>query len=299
VSDCTVNKLAKAYKAARIVEDCAVNTLEVDRKGCVALGAMGVKRLSQLRMKRILKHQELRKQQGVSICTLNAETAALKRMLKWGIANGVCAETAELKRVVNSKRLRDKHEPQRRAFKIEKVRSLLEHTPAQWLPLFQLYLCTGLRRAEALELPWSEVGDNVINLPGERTKTGVGRAVLLGPRMAAMLAARPRAGEYVFPNPSTGKPYDLPAPGDAMKAAAKKAGWSDLDGLSPQTLRRTFASIAYTESGKDELLVGVLLGHKHKGKTLAGDAYIQVDEEELRPCVAKVERVMLGNPTYP
>jgi len=294
MADCTITKLAAAYKGARVVEKCAPNTLEVDRKGCVALRVMGVKRVSQLRMQHILKHRELRTEQGVSICTLNVETEAMKRMMRWGIANGVCAETRPLKLVVNSKRLKDRHLPPRRAFTIEEVRSLLHHTPAHWLPLFRLYLCTGMRRAEALELPWSEVAGDVINLSGERTKTGRGRTVLLGPRMASMLAAHPRDGGYVFPAPRTGKPYGLPAPGNAMKAAAEKAGWADLGGLSPQTLRRTFATIAYHEGEKNELLVGALLGHKKKGTTLAGEAYIQVAAEELRPCVEKVEAVMLG-----
>lgn len=60
----------------------------------------------------------------------------------------------------------------------------------------KLILHTGVRRAEAFELPWSEIADLAVNgrwvIPGSRTKNGQELALPLPDKMIAMLLGTPR-----------------------------------------------------------------------------------------------------------
>jgi integrase len=286
VTACTIDKMAAAYIAAR--RDRAANTRAIDAKAWAALRGMPVKRVSQLTLQHVDTHVARRREGGASARTINMELDAAKLMISWAISRGMC----ESNPLAEWKPLRRRPVREKRAFKLEEVHSLLRYMPDEWKLLFRVYLCTGMRRGEALGLPWSEVDleEAVITLGRSRTKTREKREVVLGPRIVDMLAALPRVSEYVFVNPRTGRPYNAMSPGRAMKKAAERAGWADLTALTPHALRRSFATIAW-KTGADKTLVGKLLGHKG---TLAEDAYIQVPLDDLRASAVKVEALILG-----
>ena len=66
-------------------------------------------------------------------------------------------------------------------------------------------ILTGCRPSEIRNLRWSELDEagRVVDLP--ETKTGR-RTIYLGTAAAAIVATRPRIGEYVFPGKAAGKP---------------------------------------------------------------------------------------------
>ncbi len=290
----TLDDIWTACRESRVAEKRRANTLEIDRKGYIALASMmeGLKSVSELTIQHLAKHIARRVEEGKSHRTINIEVGAAQQVLKWAVEWEMCKSTPRLKRVLKRKPLEKRRVRKYRALNLAEVHSLLLHIPEQWRLLFQVYLCTGMRRGEALDLPWAEVDpeEAVINLGAERTKTRAGRVVLLGPRIVSMLAALPRSSDYVFANPQTGKPYDVSMPGRVMQKTARDAGWLKREYLSPHTLRRSFATIAW-EAGADKTTVGELLGHKG---TLAEESYIQVPLDTLRAEAAKVEALVLG-----
>ena len=64
--------------------------------------------------------------------------------------------------------------------------------------IVKLLVLTGARREEITQLRWDEIDGAVINLPGERTKTGEPRRVPLSKPALEILAGVPRNGAEVF-----------------------------------------------------------------------------------------------------
>jgi len=291
MEDTTISDIVKAYTKSR-ERLCAANTRKIDDKGYAAIAeivkAEKITMTSELTMQHAERHMAWRNTAGKSPRTINIEMGSAKRMFDWAVQEKMC-ESNPLKGWKNSK---DHGVRERRKFSPAEVHELLANVDDSWLPLMQLFVCTGMRRCEALELEWAEVRLEraIIRLPRERTKTGEPRNVILGPRMVEMLRVLPRLGKFVFANPETGKPYVVLTPGRKMKSAARRAGWTDLSGVSPQTFRRTFANDVYHRT-HDTVLVDTLLGHKGD---LNKQCYVEADEADLREQAAKVEAVMLG-----
>jgi integrase len=62
----------------------------------------------------------------------------------------------------------------------------------------KLLMLTGQRRGEISHLRWSEVGDDVLELPAARMKGGQSHAVPLSTQAATIIADMLKAGDYVF-----------------------------------------------------------------------------------------------------
>ena len=122
----------------------------------------------------------------------------------------------------------------------------------------RMLLLTGLRREEISQLKWTELGDDFIRLPGERTKTGEPHTVPLAPAALKLLAAMPRMGEYVFT--STGK-------GPIQAWSQSKAKIDKASGVADwriHDLRRS-VSTGMNELGVAPHIVESVLGHKIGG----------------------------------
>src|SRR6516162_8182347 len=59
-------------------------------------------------------------------------------------------------------------------------------------PMFQMLILTGARRTEIAALRWSEIKDDTIILPRERTKSGEVHSIPLAPQALAILNQLPR-----------------------------------------------------------------------------------------------------------
>jgi integrase len=290
MADCSITEITEAYMEFR-EHRYAEKTLEVDRKACAALLGMDVDRVSDLTIRHADRYVERRYGEGMSPRTINMELGGIKRIIKWAIPREMCEETKTLTFFLEKKPQDDHGVREKRAFTIEEVHELMPRIPEQWRTLMHLYLLTGVRRAEGLFLTWAEVDlkAEVIKLSDVRTKTRTARKVYLGPRMLSLLSKMEQIGEYVFPNPETGKPHDISSPGKVMKAAAKRAGWSDLGGVSPHRWRYTFITVAL-ENGMERQDVSKLAGHEG----VITDNYYKPSDKHMCEKAKMVEEWILG-----
>ena len=103
-------------------------------------------------------------------------------------------------------------------------------------PMYQLLVLTGARLAEIAELRWSEIKDDVIELAGDRTKSGQEHTIPLPDVALNILAAIPHFCPYVF---STNRKRPVSGFSKSKATLDKRAAipeWRTHD------LRRTMAS---------------------------------------------------------
>lgn len=136
------------------------------------------------------------------------------------------------------------------------------------LAALRLMLMTGFRRSEALGLRFDWLDPHAIKFPdtkcGPQTRA-VGAAVL-------ELIAAQRVGDdqiYVFPSDRTDGHLV-----EVVKTLRRACSLARLDGVTPHTLRHTFASVA-ADQGFTELTIAGLLGHATMGVT---QRYIHLDK---------------------
>ncbi len=115
--------------------------------------------------------------------------------------------------------------------------------------LFRFILQTGLRRSEALNLRWADVGDGAITVRGKGGKT---RTVPLNDE-AERILARPRAGAYVFDVPGRASDSILKRLHAIISEKAEVRFHTHL-------LRHAFAT-RLLAAGVDIITIGELLGH--------------------------------------
>jgi integrase len=139
--------------------------------------------------------------------------------------------------------------------------------------LVKMLILTGCRRNEIAELFRDELGDDAIELPGERTKNGVAHKVPLTAAMRQVLKACPKTGKFVING------LDRPLTGFSKPKKALNDGVKD---WRLHDLRRTMA----TGMGKLGILprvieaclnhvVGGVVGtyQRHKYETEKADAF--------------------------
>ena len=162
---------------------------------------------------------------------------------------------------------------------------LFEASGESLKPLLLVAFDTGMRLREILDLHWNQVDltEGVIRLlPGD-TKAEDARTVLLTERVLEALRALPRGlpGVAVFPNPSTGAPWQ-----DIRKAFRRAVTKANLEGLWFHDLRRSFVTRA-RKLGVSESVVMRMSGHRTRA---VFDRYNVVDEKDLREAVRVLEK---------
>lgn len=170
----------------------------------------------------------------------NREVSALKnlynRCLEWGLYEGINPAIGIKLRKEPQQRLRYlEHEEESR---------LLEHCTEPLRSLLIVAINTGLRiESEALVLKWQDVDlrRKLLTVPAAYAKSGKTRTIPLNRRALAVLHELKSSAlsEYVF-HDRVGEPYYTML--DKPFAAALKAAKLDGTGITPHTMRHTFAS---------------------------------------------------------
>ncbi|WP_237452257.1 site-specific integrase [Qipengyuania algicida] len=148
------------------------------------------------------------------------------------------------------------------------------------LNITRLWILTGCRRQEIVELKWDEVDFERGLMRLADTKTGQSVRPLSG-ATAAMLRsiARTDGSDYVFPADS-GEGYFQGTKKLWPKIVAK-AGLKD---VTPHTLRHTIGAIA-TSSGEALAMTGAILGHANMRSTMI---YAHIDYDPMKQAADRV-----------
>jgi integrase len=129
-----------------------------------------------------------------------------------------------------------------------------EKAPQPFHALVRFILLTGARRAEANEMPWSEIKGGVWTLPPERNKTKIELVRPLSQAAQGVLESLPRVegGSFVFSGRDSR--LHLTTPTLTLKAATGTSGWRVHD------LRRT-ARTLLSRAGVNADIAERCLGH--------------------------------------
>jgi integrase len=140
----------------------------------------------------------------------------------------------------------------------------------------RLYLLTGARRREILDLKWSEVDlERGVLFLGD-SKTGPKTLVLSAPAID-VLKSIPRVGKYVIASESAGSPEEKPR-ADLNKPWRAVLKRSKLENVRLHDLRHSFASVGVGNS-MGLPIVGKLLGHTQAATTAR---YAHLDTDPLK-----------------
>ncbi len=192
--------------------------------------------------------------EGRSKLTCNRYLQLLKRMFNVAIEEGYAEENP----VTKVKLYSEKDTQKERILSEAEEKKLLEACSDHLKPIIAVALNTGMRRAEILNLQWSQVDFKARRIKVERTKSGRVRYIPMNePLLSELCRLKSGGGQspHVFTNPRTGKQYiDMKT---SFKGACRRA---NIEGLRFHDLRHTFAS-RLVEKGADIETVRNLLGH--------------------------------------
>lgn len=242
-------------------------------------GFLGRHRIADLSAWHVEEYQAKRLEDGRKARTINCEVATLRQVLLWAAEHKKCAAPPRIEMLPLEQA--DRYIPTP-----EEVGLLVDHLPEPVSSLVLTLALTGCRWSEARALRWEDFDPNSREFRirqnaarGLKTKQSR-RAIPLTAEVIERLERLPRATEWVFPSPRTGRPYDTI--GKTIDRAVNRAGI--MDGakpakISPQVLRRSFAT---WQAGRrvPEHVLQRLLGHK-PGSRVTGAYYVMAQDPEL------------------
>jgi integrase len=137
------------------------------------------------------------------------------------------------------------------------------------LAAIRFLLMTGFRRMEglALERAWLNDEEGSVGFPD--TKSGAQTRVI-GRAAVDLLQTLPQSGSRFFFPADSGEGHFV----GVVRVLDRVCAMARLEGITPHTLRHTFASVA-GDLGFSELTIAALLGHSARGVT---QRYIHIDE---------------------
>ncbi len=208
---------------------------------------------------------------------VDRELACLKHMftkaIEWGMTKENSAKPVKLFR---------KTRQRERFLSQEEIARLLAHLPPHQQAMMQYALLTGSRKANVLNLKWSQVdlSHACVHIPADEAKGGRDLRLPLAPEAVELLTRLPRHPEsdYVFCK-EDGRPYRNIYSG--FRLAVKKAGLKD---VTIHILRYTVGSHPVM-NGVDLATVKELLGHKDIRTTLR---YAHLAQEHKRQAIGKL-----------
>lgn len=244
--------------------------------------AFGHRRIDLLSQEEITQWRDNRRRAGYAVSTCNQMLVFLGSVLN------SCPDV-DVSPVAEIKPLRGERRHDRTLNKAE--RQALNATLDSYIgslvipDVIRMLLLTGARKREILDARFDQVDSSRGILTVPRSKSGSARRIYLGKTAVALIERQKRSSkmEYVFPNPSTGRPYrSIHHRWVRIRAAA---GLSD---VRLHDLRHTFASVL-VNSGRSLYDVQLLLGHKSPQTTTR---YAHLQHETLREASEEAEGLL-------
>ena len=220
--------------------------------------------------------------QGAKGYTINFEITALRTIfnlaIAWKYLESNPASKVKLLKTDDSK-------PRRFLTDIE-CGWLLGNTPPELYPIFFTFLNTGMRRAELVNLEWSDISFEHKTIKIQRKpfwlpKTGE-REIPMSVELSSVLDKLPRRSNFVFTD-KNGKQLNPDRIRRYLAEIAKKAGIDNLTEL--HALRHSFASRLIAK-GVDLPSVQKLMGHSSIETTMI---YTHQTTDHLRNAISKLQ----------
>jgi integrase len=193
--------------------------------------------------------------------TANRVRASLSAFFAWAIREGL----AETNPVIGTSRSPEKSRD--RVLSPAELKAIWDATTddSDYSAVVRLLMLTGQRASEIAGLRWSEIVDETIVLPGERTKNGRQHRVPITKPVRAILAARPRRPDrdLLF-----GRRQDRPLTGwTVCKAALDQRLGEAVTHWTHHDLRRSMATYMAEKLNVAPHVIEAVLnhvsGHKH------------------------------------
>jgi integrase len=242
----------------------------------------GTKLISEINPFLIEKYKQKRKEDEVSVRTINIELACLRHMfnmaLKWGKAQKNPVGDVKLFKEPEGKDRILSPEEEIRLFEAVRSSKKAQHLE----PIIITAIQTGMRKGEVLGLKWSNVDLTNRLIIVEGTKSGHIRRIPMNTKLTKTLgdAKKVSKGDYVFSR--NGKPYKSFR--SAWDHALKKAGIED---LTFHSLRHTFGT-RLGMAGVDVKTIQELMGHRDIKMTMR---YSHPTAEHKRKAVELLDQV--------
>src|SRR5215472_3481447 len=221
--------------------------------------------------------------------------AYLHRLFRWAVGRGIL-ETNPMAHLPKpgSEAPRDRVLSDLELAQVFK--NVIKLHPAPSGPMFQMLILTGARRTEIAALRWSEIKDDTIILPRERTKSGEAHTIPLAPAALAILKDLPRIGpgDFVFTTNGRNPFIDFSGSKRRLDAITKIPPWRIHD------LRRTVAT-GLQRLGTNLQVIEAVLGHVGGSRSGIVSVYQRhsFDAEKrtaLEAWAREVERIIDGEP---
>ena len=152
---------------------------------------------------------------------------------------------------------------------------------------FSMALLTGARRANVLEMRWSDLDLDAATWRIGRTKNGTPQTVALVEPVIELLRERKRQAASVFVFPGKGATGHLVEPKKGWSRLCKAAG---IEGARIHDLRRTMGSWQ-AKTGASLPVIGKSLNHKNQATTAI---YARLDLDPVRSAMEKAVDAMLA-----
>ncbi len=219
---------------------------------------------------------------GAKSYTVNFEIMTIKTMLnlavKWN--------HLEVSPAVGVKPLKPEDSKPRRFLTEEESKRLLANSNKDLHPIFFTFLNTGMRRAELVNLEWTDVEfqQRIIRIQRKSfwmPKTGE-REIPMNDGLVLILRCLPKRGNFVFTD-KNGKQLNADVVRKEIVTTAQKAGILNLTEV--HALRHTFAS-QLNKQGVDLPSIQKLMGHNSIETTMI---YTHQTTQHLREAISRLK----------
>ena len=228
--------------------------------------------------------------QGKSPQTVKHVLALLKRLIRFGVAKGLCNAPDPRKQTINMPRVDNETTEDLDPEELIRLVQAIEDEPnIQAANFMRLALFTGMRRGEIFKLEWRDVDFDRGFIHIRHPKGGKSQKIPLNDASRDVLAAHPHVEgtPYVFPGQGGKQRVTIQVASNRIKArAGLPADFRPLHGL-----RHLFASALASSGQVDMLTLQKLLTHKSPNMT---KRYAHLRDDSLRQA-SDVAGAIFGN----
>ena len=262
----------------------------------------------------VLGYRAWRLGEEVSPRTVNREVNTLRNMLNKGVTWGRIGDNSilDLKPLPHDNPLK-----QRRSLTVEEVMALFNKSPAYLLPVWRMFMTTGIRRGELVNMKFSDVDfeRKVVTVRAGTAKNHKEREIPLDGTMLSMIQSlhdqaadrQPVPGktvqgrlsrEHVF---VTGANTPWKNPGNLLRSFYRICKRAGIEGAEPNgtvdihSLRVSFTTLAL-ENGAAPKAIQAILGHSTLAMTMS--VYAKATEKSKRDAISALPFASADQPGH-